>query len=109
VLQQDQSAGSIAKAIATKALSATTLIDSTFNLAFGIQSRIKRGLKMRQIKIIVTTMLAVLLVGCASSPGRTSSAPSQNTQPMFEQMPGNFTNPPGAPDSTSTPAPEAGQ
>jgi hypothetical protein len=63
---------------------------------------------MRQIKIIVTTMLAVLLVGCASSPGRTSSAPpTQSTQPMFEQMPGNFTNPPGAPDAASTPAPEA--
>jgi hypothetical protein len=60
---------------------------------------------MRQMKIIVIAMLAVL-GGCASSPGRTTSEPQgQSMRPMFEQMPGNFTNPPGAPEAEPTAAP----
>jgi len=61
---------------------------------------------MRQMKIIVIAMLAVLS-GCASSPGRTSDPQVQNNRPMFEQMPGNFSNPPGAPDAAPTSEPEA--
>jgi hypothetical protein len=93
-----------------KALSATILIN--FNLQPGIWRTIqshKGGLKMRRIKIIVIAMIA-MLVGCASTPGRTTSAPqSQSMRPMFEQMPGNFSNPPGAPDAAPTSAAEANQ
>jgi hypothetical protein len=65
---------------------------------------------MRRIEIIVIAMLA-MLVGCTSTPGRTSDAPqSQSMRPMFEQMPGNFTNPPaGVPDATPTSAADANQ
>jgi hypothetical protein len=61
---------------------------------------------MRQMKIIVIAMLAVL-GGCASSPGRTSVSQGPSNRPMFEQMPGNFSNPPGAPDAAPTSEPEA--
>jgi hypothetical protein len=64
--------------------------------------------KVRLIKIIVIVLVAVL-VGCASSRGPTSVPQVQISRPMFEQMPGNFSNPPGTPEAEPTSAPEASQ
>ena len=62
--------------------------------------------RVRLIKIIVIVLVAVL-VGCASSRDPTYVPQVQIARPMFEQMPGNFSNPPGAPEAEPTSALEA--